>query len=85
MATKQHTVGLSWSPSTSSVVGYNIYRGTATGGPYSKLNGSALVTTSYSDSTVKSGSTYFYVTTAVNSPGAESVKSNEARTAIPTP
>ncbi len=27
----QHTVSLSWSPSTSSVVGYNIYRGTVAG------------------------------------------------------
>jgi len=43
------------------------------------------VTTSFSDSTVKSGSTYYYVTTAVNSSGAESTKSNEVRTAIPTP
>jgi len=85
VATKQHTVGLTWAPSTSNVVGYNIYRGTATGGPYSKLNGGALVTTSFSDNTVKSGSTYFYVTTAVNSSGAESIKSNEVRATIPTP
>ncbi|HEY6181176.1 MAG TPA: choice-of-anchor D domain-containing protein [Terriglobales bacterium] len=85
VATTQHTVGLTWSPSTSSVVGYNVYRGTTTGGPYSKLNSSAIVTTFYSDSTVKSGSTYYYVTTAMNSSGAESIKSNEVRTAIPTP
>ena len=85
VATKPHTVGLSWSPSTSSVVGYNVYRGTATGGPYSKLNGSSIVTTSFSDATVKSGSAYFYVTTAVNSTGVESSKSNEVRAVIPTP
>jgi len=85
IATKQHTVGLSWAPSASPVSGYNVYRGTATGGPYSKLNSGSIVTTSYSDSTVKSGSTYYYVTTAVNSSGVESVKSNEVRTAIPTP
>jgi fibronectin type 3 domain-containing protein len=81
----QHTVGLTWSPSASSVVGYNIYRGTATGGPYSKINSSSIVTASYSDATVKSGSTYFYVTTAVNSAGTESSKSNEVRATIPTP
>jgi len=85
VATMQHTVGLSWVPSASNVVGYNVYRGAATGGPYTKMNGSAIVTTSFSDSTVKSGSTYYYVTTAVNSSGAESTKSNEVRTAIPTP
>jgi hypothetical protein len=85
VATTQHTVGLTWVPSKSSVVGYNVYRGTATGGPYTKLNSSSIVTTSFSDSTVKSGSTYFYVTTAVNSSGSESIKSNEVRTVIPTP
>ena len=85
VATKQHTVGLAWSPSKSTVAGYNVYRSTTTGGPYSKLNSSSIVTTSYSDSTVKSGATYFYVTTAVNSSGAESSKSNEVKTAIPTP
>ena len=85
VSTSQHTVGLTWVPSTSNVVGYNVYRGTATGGPYTKLNGSAIVTTSFSDSTVRSGSTYYYVSTAINSSGAESVKSNEVRTAIPTP
>jgi len=85
LAATQHTVGLTWSPSTSSVSGYNVYRGTTSGGPYTKLNGSSLVTTSYSDSTVQSGSTYFYVTTAVSSAGVESAKSNEVRAPIPTP
>ena len=85
VSTSQHTVGLTWVPSTSNVVGFNVYRGTATGGPYTKLNGSAIVTTSFSDSTVRSGSTYYYVSTAINSSGTESVKSNEVRTAIPTP
>jgi len=67
------------------VVGYNIYRGTATGGPYSKINSNSIVSASYSDATVQSGSTYFYVTTAVNSTGTESSKSNEVRAIIPTP
>jgi hypothetical protein len=85
VATIQHTVGLTWLPSASAVVGYNIYRGIATGGPYSKVNSSLIVTTSYSDATVKSGTSYFYVTTAVDSSGAESSKSNEVRAVIPTP
>src|SRR5437879_5193000 len=33
-----HSVGLTWSPSTSPVVGYYVYRGTVTNGPYAKLN-----------------------------------------------
>ena len=84
VATTQHRVGLSWAPSKSTVTGYNVYRGTASGGPYSKLNSQSVVNTSYTDSSVSSGKTYFYVTTAVNSSG-ESVKSNEVRAVIPTP
>ena len=40
-----HSVALSWSASTSTVNGYNVYRGTTSNGPYpTKLN-SSLVTT----------------------------------------
>lgn len=85
IATAQHTVTLKWTPSTSSVTGYRVYRGTATGGPYSSLSSSTLVSASYVDTSVQSGKTYFYVTTAVNSSGVESVKSNEVKAAIPTP
>jgi len=36
--TSTHSVSLFWSPSPSSVIGYNLYRGTTSGGPYpSKL------------------------------------------------
>ena len=85
VSTTQHRVSLNWSPSKSTVSGYNVYRGTASGGPYSKLNSQSVVSTSYTDSSVASGKTYFYVTTAVASSGSESVKSNEVRAAIPTP
>ena len=61
----QHSVGLSWDPSTSPVVGYNVYRGTQSGGPYQKLNLSPQPGTSYTDASVQSGVTYFYVATAV--------------------
>jgi hypothetical protein len=78
-----HSVGLSWDPSTSQVIGYNIYRGTAAGGPYTKLNPSATTTTVYTDSSVQSGQTYYYVTTAVDSSNVESAYSNQATAAIP--
>ena len=80
-----HSVSLSWSPSTSTVAGYNVYRGTVSGGPYSKINSSADAGTSYTDSSVLSGTTYFYVTTSVDSSGDESVNSNQVTAAIPTP
>jgi hypothetical protein len=79
----QHSVGLSWDASTSQVIGYNIYRGTVSGGPYTKLNPSATTTTVYTDSSVQSGQTYYYVTTAVDSSNVESGYSNQATAEIP--
>jgi len=81
----QHRVSLSWSASTSPVVGYNIYRGTQPGGPYTKLNSSPQPDASYTDSRVRSGSTYFYVVTVVGSNFVESSYSNEAKAVVPTP
>jgi len=80
-----HSVGLSWNPSTSTVAGYNVYRGTVSGGPYTKINSSADAGTSYTDTSVTSGATYYYVTTSVDSSGNESVNSNQVSAAIPTP
>ena len=82
-AAPQHSVALSWTASTSSVVGYNVYRST-TGGSYSKI--SALnASTSYTDHSVQAGQTYTYVTTAVDGSGKESANSNQALAVIPTP
>jgi hypothetical protein len=83
VASIQHSVALSWNASTSTVAGYNVYRGTVSGGPYAKINSSLVTTLSYTDSTVQSGTTYYYVTTAVDSSGDESVYSNEASATIP--
>jgi len=79
-----HTVALDWTPSTSTVSGYNLYRGTQTGGPYpTKVNPSLISGTSFTDSSVQSGTTYYYVSTAVDSSNVESGYSNEASAAIP--
>lgn len=81
----QHSVSLSWNASTSSnVVGYNIYRGTVSGANYG-LQNSMIASTSYMDSTVQSGQTYYYVVTAVDSTGKESPYSNQVQAVIPTP
>jgi len=79
----QHSVGLSWDPSSSPVVGYNVYRGTQSGGPYQKLNLSPQPGTSYTDATVQSGVTYFYVATAVAPDLVESRHSNQTSATIP--
>jgi hypothetical protein len=78
-----HTVALSWNASTSSVVGYNIYRGSQSGGPYSRLNVSPVAETSYTDSAVADGATYYYVATSINSNSTESAYSNQAVAQIP--
>jgi fibronectin type 3 domain-containing protein len=65
------------------VSGYNVYRSTVSGSGYVKLNSSLVATLTYTDSTVQSGTTYFYVTTAVDSSGNESVHSNEVSAPIP--
>jgi hypothetical protein len=81
----QHNVALSWSPSSSSsVLGYNVYRGANTGGPYSQIT-SMNADTTFTDSSVLAGQTYFYVTTAVDGTGKESTYSNQTQAVIPTP
>lgn len=84
-AAPEHVVTLSWTESTSNVVGYNIYRSETSGGPYAKLNTSADPSTTYADNSVQSGQTYYYVTTSVAVDGTESGYSNQANAVIPTP
>jgi fibronectin type 3 domain-containing protein len=84
VAAASHSVALSWMASSSEVNGYNVYRGTTSSGPYStKLNSSLVPSVGYSDSTVTSGTTYYYVVTAVDSNNVESVDSNQATAIVP--
>jgi fibronectin type 3 domain-containing protein len=82
----QHTVTLSWAASVSpNIMGYKVYRGSVSGGPYTLVSGSLVGTTAYADSSVSSGQTYYYVTTAVDSSNVQSAYSNEAIAVVPTP
>ena len=73
------SVTLTWNSSTSSdVIGYNLYRATSSGGPYSKLNSAPIGGSSYVDNNVVTGQTYYYVATAVDNDGLESTYSNQA-------
>jgi hypothetical protein len=87
VAPQSHAVDLTWIGSTSSgVMGYYVYRSTVSGIGYAKLNpASAAPTTTYTDSTVQSGVTYYYVVTAVDSAGNESSFSNQSMAGIPVP
>jgi hypothetical protein len=81
-----HSVSLGWAPSTTpTIVGYLIERGDVSGGPYTPLTPTPIAATSYTDTTVVAGHTYFYVIVAVDSSGQTSPPSNEAAVTIPTP
>jgi hypothetical protein len=80
----RHKVDLSWHASTSKgVIGYNIYRGEKSGGPYRKLNSALDKATAYTDTSVVNGTIYYYVATTVNSRHRESAYSRLARAKIP--
>lgn len=72
-------VALNWT-AVSAATSYNVYRGTNSGGEA----GSPIATvtsTSYTDSSVTAGSTYYYTVAAVNSSGT-SEQSNEASASL---
>jgi hypothetical protein len=80
----QPTVDLRWEPGAENIAGYNVYRGTASGGPYSQLNNSLVQATDYTDTNVVPGKTYYYVTNEVNEQGERSGFSNEVEATVPT-
>ncbi len=85
VAVTLHSVGLSWTASsTSGVVGYYVYRGTSPGS-YTRVTSSTVASTSYGDSSVTSGQniTYYYVVTAVDGSGVESSDSTPATVTVP--
>ncbi len=80
----QHKVQLSWKASTSKhILGYNIYRGTRSGGPYKKINDVLDPNTGFTDLTVSAGHKYYYVATAVNWKKRESAHSKQIQVVIP--
>ena len=84
-ATVTHSVHLNWARSSSTdTLGYNVYRGTQSGGPYVKLNPALLANPDYLDTTVLAGQTYYYAVTAASAV-MESDRSAEAVAVIPTP
>ena len=82
--TQSHTVALSWVASTTTTVSsYNVYRSMVSGSGYLRIGSVSAPTVTYADATVLNGTTYYYVTTAVDSTGAESGYSNQVAAIIP--
>jgi hypothetical protein len=85
MASSSYAVQLSWiAPANSddAVAGYNVYRA-ANGGAYQKVNSSVNQPTTYTDTTVQTGTAYTYEVVSVDGAGAESAASNVYAAAIP--
>lgn len=80
------SVTLKWTASATASAAYNVYRATATGQESGTpaLNGATPVTaTTYVDTTVAAGTTYFYVVSATLA-GVQSAFSNEVSAPVPT-
>ena len=82
-----HSVDIAWDASSSTALqGYNVYRSTVSGGPYTRISpvlaNSILL---FTDTTPVSGKQYFYVVTAVDTSGTESAASTQAAVTIPVP
>jgi choice-of-anchor B domain-containing protein len=67
--------GLSWT-AASGATGYGVHRSTTIGGPYTTIK-TNIAGTSYTDTGLANGTTYYYIVTATNAEG-EGAASNEA-------
>lgn len=85
VAAVSHHVSLSWHADSNPVVGYNLYRGVQSAGPFERINGALEASTNYTDNSVAAGVTYFYAATAVNAQGEESGYSSKVKVTIPSP
>jgi Cep192 domain 4 len=80
-----YQVALGWDAPASSgdpITGYNIYRATS-GGAYQRLNSSVSQPTTYTDTTVQSGTSYTYEVMSVDASGEQSVPSNVYAASVP--
>jgi Bacterial Ig domain len=77
-------VALAWAPSatTTNLAGYDVYR--SAGGPYTKLNGSPIPGTTFTDTTAAEGTAYTFKVRAVSS-GAVALVSTDSPLASATP
>ena len=70
-----HSIDLLWNApnsTTTSIAGYNVYRGATSAGPFGRVNTALVADTSFNDLTDMGGTTYYYEVKSVDSNGTES-------------
>ena len=83
-ASAGNAILLNWAP-TLAAISYNVKRATVSGGPYATITNVPITT--FTDSNVVSGTTYYYVVSAVSSlgEGSNSVEAGVAPCNVPAP
>lgn len=80
VAVNQSSIQLNWSDNPNAAfneTGFEIYRATQAGGPYTLINIAATNVLQYADNNLPSGTTFYYIVRAVNNTAAAPANSNE--------
>ncbi len=84
---QSHSATVSWTPVQQpggvTIASWNVLRGTTSDGPYAQLASVPGSANSYSDSTVSSGSNYYYVVQSVDTQGVASANSTQVEAVVP--
>jgi fibronectin type 3 domain-containing protein len=78
-----HSVTLAWSPATSEITAYNVYRSESISGPYAMLKTVQAPNDQFTDVDIVAGGAYYYVVTSVNNEGMETDDSAPAIARVP--
>jgi hypothetical protein len=80
-----HLVTFGWMPSTSPVVGYNVYLRSPSGSSWTLLNSTPIESTTFTDVDVQCGQSYMFSVTSVGPTNMESPFSNATEATVPSP
>ncbi len=86
VSTSTYEVSLNWDAPTGTglpVAGYDVYRAVSGSSTYELLNSSLDTTTTYTDTTVQSGTSYVYYVESVDDEGNQGPPSNDFDVSIP--
>jgi hypothetical protein len=76
-----YEIDLSWAAPSGSVTGYNVYRGSSSGGESTTpLNSTPITGTSFQDTTVTPANTYWYIVEALDTAGSSGPSSEASAT-----